>query len=134
MPTARRSIHLPERSCSDASTKTGGDCQACNDTCGTSTTADKGNEGTELRQETMRTLQGQSIFKLLSFRPSHLQQGNVYRITYDTFRTLDTLYYASLEFADLDALQVVRRKAGKRHRGHLYIICSANPRHKQRQG
>ncbi|KAI1159974.1 ribosomal protein L36-domain-containing protein [Nemania serpens] len=30
--------------------------------------------------------------------------------------------------------QVVRRKGGKRHRGYLYIICSANPRHKQRQG
>ncbi|KAK4180922.1 putative mitochondrial LSU ribosomal protein L36 precursor [Triangularia setosa] len=30
--------------------------------------------------------------------------------------------------------KVVRRKAGKRHRGYIYIICSANPRHKQRQG
>ncbi|KAI1806337.1 ribosomal protein L36-domain-containing protein [Daldinia bambusicola] len=30
--------------------------------------------------------------------------------------------------------KVVRRKSGKRHRGYLYIICSANPRHKQRQG
>ncbi|OTB00707.1 hypothetical protein M426DRAFT_324067 [Hypoxylon sp. CI-4A] len=30
--------------------------------------------------------------------------------------------------------KVVRRKGGKRHRGHLYIVCSANPRHKQRQG
>ncbi|KAK7756923.1 hypothetical protein SLS62_000939 [Diatrype stigma] len=30
--------------------------------------------------------------------------------------------------------KVVRRKAGKRHQGYLYIICSANPRHKQRQG
>ncbi|KAI1077593.1 50s ribosomal protein l36 [Whalleya microplaca] len=30
--------------------------------------------------------------------------------------------------------KVVRRKASKRHRGYLYIICSANPRHKQRQG
>ncbi|CAJ2500154.1 Uu.00g030070.m01.CDS01 [Anthostomella pinea] len=30
--------------------------------------------------------------------------------------------------------KVVRRKAGRRHRGYLYIICSANPRHKQRQG
>ncbi|KAI0396460.1 hypothetical protein F5Y17DRAFT_455960 [Xylariaceae sp. FL0594] len=30
--------------------------------------------------------------------------------------------------------KVVRRKAGKRHRGYLYIICSSNPRHKQRQG
>ncbi|KAH8887457.1 hypothetical protein GQ53DRAFT_749939 [Thozetella sp. PMI_491] len=30
--------------------------------------------------------------------------------------------------------KVVRRKAGKRHRGYLYIICPANPRHKQRQG
>ncbi|KAK0610545.1 ribosomal protein L36-domain-containing protein [Bombardia bombarda] len=30
--------------------------------------------------------------------------------------------------------KVVRRKAGKRHNGYIYIICSANPRHKQRQG
>ncbi|KAK4228131.1 ribosomal protein L36-domain-containing protein [Podospora fimiseda] len=30
--------------------------------------------------------------------------------------------------------KVVRRKANKRHRGYLYIICPANPRHKQRQG
>ncbi|KAK6860744.1 ribosomal l36 [Apiospora arundinis] len=30
--------------------------------------------------------------------------------------------------------KVVRRKTNKRHRGYLYIICSANPRHKQRQG
>ncbi|KAL8418793.1 hypothetical protein RB594_002122 [Gaeumannomyces avenae] len=29
--------------------------------------------------------------------------------------------------------KVVRRKRGKRHRGWLYVICSANPRHKQRQ-
>ncbi|KAK3690128.1 ribosomal protein L36-domain-containing protein [Podospora appendiculata] len=30
--------------------------------------------------------------------------------------------------------KVVRRKAGKRHNGYIYIICPANPRHKQRQG
>ncbi|KAB5584903.1 ribosomal protein L36-domain-containing protein [Coniochaeta sp. 2T2.1] len=30
--------------------------------------------------------------------------------------------------------KVVRRKANKRHRGYLYIVCPANPRHKQRQG
>ncbi|KAI1819097.1 ribosomal protein L36-domain-containing protein [Xylaria intraflava] len=30
--------------------------------------------------------------------------------------------------------KVVRRKSNKRRRGYLYIICSANPRHKQRQG
>ncbi|KAK4108323.1 hypothetical protein N656DRAFT_718251 [Canariomyces notabilis] len=30
--------------------------------------------------------------------------------------------------------KVVRRKANKRHSGYRYIICSANPRHKQRQG
>ncbi|KAK4152196.1 ribosomal protein L36-domain-containing protein [Chaetomidium leptoderma] len=30
--------------------------------------------------------------------------------------------------------KVVRRKANKRHNGYLYIICPANPRHKQRQG
>ncbi|KAK1255032.1 hypothetical protein MKX08_009027 [Trichoderma sp. CBMAI-0020] len=29
--------------------------------------------------------------------------------------------------------KVVRRKAGKRHNGYLYIICKANTRHKQRQ-
>jgi large subunit ribosomal protein L36 len=30
--------------------------------------------------------------------------------------------------------KVVRRKGGKRHNGYMYIICPANPRHKQRQG
>ncbi|KAK3496468.1 ribosomal protein L36-domain-containing protein [Neurospora crassa] len=30
--------------------------------------------------------------------------------------------------------KVVRRKANKRQNGYLYIICPANPRHKQRQG
>ncbi|RKU41318.1 hypothetical protein DL546_004504 [Coniochaeta pulveracea] len=30
--------------------------------------------------------------------------------------------------------KVVRRKTNKRKNGYLYIICSANPRHKQRQG
>ncbi|KAK5992812.1 hypothetical protein PT974_06231 [Cladobotryum mycophilum] len=29
--------------------------------------------------------------------------------------------------------KVVRRKKGKRHVGYLYVICKANPRHKQRQ-
>jgi len=28
----------------------------------------------------------------------------------------------------------VRRKGGKKGRGHVYIICSLNPKHKQRQG
>ncbi|KAJ4291453.1 hypothetical protein N0V88_006048 [Collariella sp. IMI 366227] len=31
------------------------------------------------------------------------------------------------------AAPVVRRKASKRSNGYLYIICPANPRHKQRQ-
>ncbi|PSR88800.1 ribosomal protein L36-domain-containing protein [Coniella lustricola] len=30
--------------------------------------------------------------------------------------------------------KVVRRKKNKRSNGYRYIICSANPRHKQRQG
>ncbi|KAI0594817.1 50s ribosomal protein l36 [Biscogniauxia sp. FL1348] len=30
--------------------------------------------------------------------------------------------------------KVVRRKTNNRRRGYIYIICSANPRHKQRQG
>lgn len=29
--------------------------------------------------------------------------------------------------------QIVRRKAGKRSNGYLYVICKSNPRHKQRQ-
>ncbi|CAI4219275.1 unnamed protein product [Parascedosporium putredinis] len=29
--------------------------------------------------------------------------------------------------------KIVRRKGGKRHNGYLYVICKANPRHKQRQ-
>lgn len=36
--------------------------------------------------------------------------------------------------ADKHLVQVVRRKGGKRHQGYRYIICPANPRHKQRQG
>ncbi|KFX90134.1 hypothetical protein O988_08331 [Pseudogymnoascus sp. VKM F-3808] len=28
----------------------------------------------------------------------------------------------------------VRRKGGKKGKGHVYIICSLNPKHKQRQG
>lgn len=30
--------------------------------------------------------------------------------------------------------QSVRRKGGKKGKGHVYIICSLNPKHKQRQG
>jgi large subunit ribosomal protein L36 len=30
--------------------------------------------------------------------------------------------------------QSVRRKGGKSGQGHVYIICSLNPKHKQRQG
>lgn len=32
------------------------------------------------------------------------------------------------------SVQIVRRKKGKRGNGYRYVICSANPRHKQRQG
>lgn len=28
----------------------------------------------------------------------------------------------------------VRRKGGKKGKGHVYIICNLNPKHKQRQG
>jgi ribosomal protein L36 len=31
-------------------------------------------------------------------------------------------------------MQSVRRKGGKSGKGHVYIICSLNPKHKQRQG
>ncbi|KAK4142875.1 uncharacterized protein C8A04DRAFT_12816 [Dichotomopilus funicola] len=42
--------------------------------------------------------------------------------------------YRELFKLNVCLVQVVRRKAGKRHNGYLYIICPANPRHKQRQG
>lgn len=35
--------------------------------------------------------------------------------------------------ADMTTHQIVRRKAGKRSNGYLYVICKSNPRHKQRQ-
>jgi large subunit ribosomal protein L36 len=34
----------------------------------------------------------------------------------------------------LTVQQSVRRKGGKTGKGHVYIICSLNPKHKQRQG
>lgn len=34
----------------------------------------------------------------------------------------------------LMTVQSVRRKGGKKGKGHVYIICSLNPKHKQRQG
>lgn len=34
----------------------------------------------------------------------------------------------------LTSSQSVRRKGGKLGKGYLYIICSLNPKHKQRQG
>lgn len=36
--------------------------------------------------------------------------------------------------ANMVTLQSVRRKGGKSGKGHVYIICSLNPKHKQRQG
>lgn len=35
---------------------------------------------------------------------------------------------------EADDRQSVRRKGGKSGKGHVYIICSLNPKHKQRQG
>ena len=70
--------------------------------------ADAGDEGHELHQEAVRALQG--ACKSLPGRGREL--GG----------------------AGLMCRQVVRRKSGKRHNGYRYIICKANPRHKQRQG
>lgn len=35
---------------------------------------------------------------------------------------------------EANAIQSVRRKGGKKGKGHVYIICPLNPKHKQRQG
>lgn len=35
---------------------------------------------------------------------------------------------------ETNVIQSVRRKGGKSGKGHVYIICSLNPKHKQRQG
>lgn len=83
--------------------------------------ADKGHEGAKLGEEEVRALQGKDM-KLVSrarcFRFASGSQDDDGRKD----KTADMMF------------KVVRRKAGKRHVGHLYIICKANPRHKQRQG
>ncbi|KAF4344646.1 hypothetical protein FBEOM_1387 [Fusarium beomiforme] len=53
--------------------------------------------------------------------------------TWKRFDAADS-WYEGRDSSRTDTPQVVRRKAGKRHNGYLYIICKANPRHKQRQG
>lgn len=35
---------------------------------------------------------------------------------------------------EANQVQSVRRKGGKKGKGHVYIICNLNPKHKQRQG
>jgi large subunit ribosomal protein L36 len=39
-----------------------------------------------------------------------------------------------LKRREANCIQSVRRKGGKSGKGHVYIICSLNPKHKQRQG
>ncbi|KID75316.1 uncharacterized protein G6M90_00g059300 [Metarhizium brunneum] len=75
-------------------------------------TTDEGDEGSQLGEEALRALQGQNsrVARLVFLR--------------DGIETKILTGYNT---------QVVRRKAGKRHNGYLYIICKANPRHKQRQ-
>lgn len=87
--------------------------------------ADARNEGSQLGEEEVRALQGMianipSLDQLVPF----------------PFRASLCIISAgpSDKYSSLTQVQVVRRKAGKRHNGYLYIICKANPRHKQRQG
>ena len=44
------------------------------------------------------------------------------------------IYVESISWTETDSSQSVRRKGGKTGKGHVYIICSLNPKHKQRQG
>lgn len=44
------------------------------------------------------------------------------------------IYVERISWTETDSSQSVRRKGGKTGKGHVYIICSLNPKHKQRQG
>ncbi|KAK8927442.1 hypothetical protein VCV18_003919 [Metarhizium anisopliae] len=82
-------------------------------------TTDEGDEGSQLGEEAVRALQGQHsrVACLVSLRDGI--EAKIWKMGSDKLTGYNT--------------QVVRRKAGKRHNGYLYIICKANPRHKQRQ-
>jgi ribosomal protein L36 len=48
----------------------------------------------------------------------------------DMLGTQDTISKRKVQYTDTNCLQSVRRKGGK----YVYIICSKNPKHKQRYG
>lgn len=87
---------------------------------------DEGHEGWQRGQEEMRALQGTIFpgqnFPQVDFHWWNDESGRCAPMTEMTRARLT------------ERTQVVRRKGGKRHNGYLYIICKANPRHKQRQG
>ncbi|KAM7197846.1 Ribosomal protein L36 domain containing protein [Rhypophila sp. PSN 637] len=66
-------------------------------------------------------------------RPTLVAQSQGAKAVFQSQQTRGMKVHSSIK-KRCEHCKVVRRKAGKRHNGYLYIICSANPRHKQRQG
>ncbi|KAI1353452.1 hypothetical protein F5Y01DRAFT_312945 [Xylaria sp. FL0043] len=85
------------------------------------------------RQSTVRSISQSALAPTKAQRPAIARPAATIPATLAQQQTRGMKVHSSVK-KRCEHCKVVRRKAGKRHRGYLYIICSANPRHKQRQG
>ncbi|GAW25626.1 putative ribosomal protein L36 [Rosellinia necatrix] len=85
------------------------------------------------RQPTARSISQQALTVTRAQRPAIVKPMATIPLGISQQQTRGMKVHSSVK-KRCEHCKVVRRKAGKRHRGYLYIICSANPRHKQRQG
>ncbi|OTB17239.1 hypothetical protein K445DRAFT_37623, partial [Daldinia sp. EC12] len=86
-----------------------------------------------LRDQPTRSISQAVLARSTTARPTTLIVNAAKAVQTITQQTRGMKVHSSVK-KRCEHCKVVRRKAGKRHRGYLYIICSANPRHKQRQG
>ncbi|KAI3340573.1 hypothetical protein F4824DRAFT_496860 [Ustulina deusta] len=85
------------------------------------------------RQPTVRSISQCALAPTRAQRPAIVRPAATIPVTWAQQQARGMKVHSSVK-KRCEHCKVVRRKAGKRHRGYLYIICSANPRHKQRQG
>ncbi|GAW21196.1 hypothetical protein ANO14919_107140 [Xylariales sp. No.14919] len=85
------------------------------------------------QQPAVRSISQNALAPAQAQRPAIMRPSAAIRATLLQQQTRGMKVHSSVK-KRCEHCKVVRRKAGKRHRGYLYIICSANPRHKQRQG
>ncbi|KAI1368241.1 hypothetical protein F5Y08DRAFT_279927 [Xylaria arbuscula] len=86
-----------------------------------------------LRQPTARNICQSALASTRAQRPMITNLAAKLSVTLAQQQTRGMKVHSSVK-KRCEHCKVVRRKAGKKHHGYLYIICSANPRHKQRQG